>query len=63
MGFDEEMDWLEEIVGWQFEWSALHGIAEVKTPLLRISSETDVTMERLTVRYMGAEYPHNEPSG
>src|SRR5262249_12654119 len=33
-GLGEEMDWLLEILSWPAQWSALHGIAEIKTPLL-----------------------------
>ena len=33
-GFADEMDWLEEVLSWPVEWSALHGIAEIKTPIL-----------------------------
>lgn len=42
-GFDREMDWLREILSWPMEWSALHGIAEIKTPILKCSMSTDAT--------------------
>ena len=42
-GYREEMDWLVEILGWPVEWSALHGIAEVRTPILKVSTRTDAT--------------------
>jgi SAM-dependent methyltransferase len=56
-GFDEEMDWLLEILSWPVEWSALHGIAEIKTPILKVSSRTDATPIRYTVHYHGKGYP------
>ena len=31
-GFHQEMDWLEEMLSWHVEWSALNGIAEIMTP-------------------------------
>ena len=42
-GFDTEMDWLLEILRWPVEWSALHGIAEIRTPVLKVSTRTDAT--------------------
>ena len=45
--------WLEEILSWPVSWSALHGIAEVKTPVLKASTRTDATGARV----------HRAPSG
>lgn len=56
-GFGEEMDWLLEILSWPVEWSALHGIAEIKTPVLKVSARTDATATKYTVRRHGAAYP------
>ena len=46
-GFGEEMDWLLEVLSWPVEWSALHGIAEIKTPVLKVSTRTDATARTL----------------
>ena len=56
-GFDEEMDWLLQILDWPVEWSALHGIAEIKTPILKVSTRTDATPCKYTVRYRGRSTP------
>jgi hypothetical protein len=56
-GFVDEMNWLSEILSWPVEWSALHGIAEVKTPVLKISTRTDATAHKYTVRRKGVSYP------
>lgn len=56
-GFGEEMDWLLEILSWPLEWSALHGIAEIKTPVLKVSTRTDATATKYTVRRQGPAYP------
>src|SRR5690606_6373845 len=42
-GYQEEMDWLLEMLSWPVEWSALHGIAVIVTPVLKISTNTDAT--------------------
>jgi len=56
-GYADEMSWLSETLSWPVEWSALHGIAEVKTPVLKISTRTDATARKYTVRRKGAPYP------
>ncbi len=57
LGYQEEMRWLEEIHSWPVEWSALHGIAEIKTPVLRCATRTVATASRYTVRFMGTQFP------
>jgi len=55
-GFHLEMSWLEEMLSWPLEWSALDGLAEIKTPVGTISTATDVTGERYQVNYKGDRY-------
>jgi len=56
-GFGHEMDWLMEMLSWPVEWSALHGIAEIKTPVLKVSAQTDATAVRYVVRRKGDDHP------
>lgn len=37
----EVSDWALQALAWPIRWSALHGIAEVKTPLFKICHDTD----------------------
>jgi len=53
----EEFKWIMEMLSWPVEWSALHGIARIKTPLFEISTRTDHTNEKYTVRREGSLYP------
>ena len=62
-GFNEEMQWLREILNWPAEWSALHAIAEIKTPLLKVSARTDATARKYTVRRIGEAYPEEGAQG
>ncbi len=62
-GYDDEMDWLSEILSWPVEWSALHGIALVKTPVLTISTRTDATAGKYQVRWPGLRYPEAGAQG
>jgi hypothetical protein len=52
-GFREEMDWMEEMLSWPVEWTALNGLAEITTPVGKTSTVTDVTAERYRVSYKG----------
>ena len=52
-GLGTEMDWLEAMLGWPAEWSALHGIAEVKTGILKIAHRIAYTPFKRVVRYLG----------
>ncbi len=62
-GFESEMGWLSEILSWPAEWSALHGIAEIKTPVVKIATCTDATDDKYTIRYHGSEYPAKGATG
>lgn len=57
IGFGEEMDWLEGILNWPMEWSMLHGIVEVKTPVFKVSMNGVATGEKVGVRVLGDGYP------
>ena len=56
-GFATEMAWLDEILSWPVSWSALHGIAEILTPIGKISTNTDPTLDRHVVRRHGEAVP------
>lgn len=61
--FGKWMDLADEILSWPIEWSALHGIAEIKTPILKVSSRTDLTAEKYVVQREGSSYPLEGASG
>ncbi len=63
IGFQTEMDWIEEILDWPVSWSALHGIAEVKTPILKASTRTDATAHEFVVRRAGRRVPDEAATG
>lgn len=63
IGLDQEMQWLEEMLDWPVQWSALHGIAEIRTPILKISTRTDATGDLVEVNKPGYSYPSEGASG
>jgi uncharacterized protein len=63
LGYADEADWIDELLRWPAEWSALHGIAEVKTPILKLVAPTDSTDRTAIVRWPGETYPRDGASG
>lgn len=55
--------WLMTLLDQPMEWSAWHGIGQVKTPLWTISMTTDGTDRRLVVRRPGASWPAGAKAG
>jgi SAM-dependent methyltransferase len=63
VGEPGRLGWIEEILSWPVEWTALHGIAEIKTPVLKVVTRTDATAERYVVRRPGASWPREGSTG
>ena len=55
--------WLDEMLRWPVEWSALHGIAEIKTPVVKVAVRTDPTPGKYVVRYLGSVVPDEAAHG
>jgi hypothetical protein len=63
MGYHREWEELLEILSWSVEWSALHGIAEIRTPLVKVSTRTDYTRSERLIRLRGSSSPSEGASG
>jgi SAM-dependent methyltransferase len=63
LGYRKEIIWTKEMLSWPIEWSALHGIAQIVTPVFRISTRTDLTARKYTVRYHGSSLPYEGANG
>ncbi|HYW72194.1 MAG TPA: hypothetical protein VE961_14255, partial [Pyrinomonadaceae bacterium] len=62
-GFREAMDDLETLLSWPMEWSRLHGIAELKLPILKLVANTDATAQAYRVQILSDNYPDEGVSG
>ena len=62
-GYGEEMDWMLEVLDWPVQWSTLHGIAEIKTPVLKVSARSDATAVEYVVRWLGHSRPREGARG
>jgi len=60
---DSCAEWTRELLSWPVQYSALHGIAEVIWPVVKVVTNTDYTAKRRDVRLMGTQYPVDAPSG
>jgi len=63
MGVANALDDLIEILSWPVEWSSLHAIAEIKTPILKMITATDAFAYKHTVRRRGDRYPDEGATG
>jgi uncharacterized protein len=50
-------DHLTEMLSWPMEWSALHGIFEVRTPILKLCGATVFTSKLHSLKWTGRVYP------
>jgi hypothetical protein len=62
-GFGQEANWLKQILSWPVEWSSLHGIAELKTPILKACTQTDAIAEKHSLHWLGSAYPEEGATG
>jgi len=63
LGYEEEYDWLSNILSWPAEWSAMHGIAELKTPILKLCTPTDATSGKYVILWKGSTMPKEAAKG
>ena len=63
LGYDTEIDLMYELLSWPVEWSALHGIAEIRTPINKVSTRTDMTPHKYAVQKESHTYPEDGMSG
>jgi len=63
LGYGQEMEWANRLLTWPVKWSALHGIAEIHTPILKLITVTDFTRHRYSISVQGTDYPSEGPRG
>lgn len=60
---DELFNSWYEILSWPVEWSALHGIAEIKSPIFKMIYNTDPTGEKYVLQLESDTYPEDGLNG
>jgi uncharacterized protein len=59
----EAAEWLAAILSWPVEWSSLHGIAEIKTGVVKIIHHTRYTAAKRIILYHGSALPADAATG
>ena len=62
-GFCAPMATVKEMLQWPVEWDALHGIAEIRTPVVKLKTRTDAPPDRYVVWRAGKTYPAEGATG
>lgn len=62
-GYAAEIGWLYEMLDWPLRWSALHGIAEIRAPVLKIATHTDRSAAARTLDWLGRTMPDEAAHG
>lgn len=55
--------WHHDLLSFPTLYTSLHGIAEITTPILRMSVASDALAEKVTVRHLGTGYPAEAAQG
>ena len=55
--FAQEMADLENILSWPMAWSSLHGIAEIRMPVLKATADTDALAQKIEIEWSGTIVP------
>lgn len=63
LGFLEEVDLLEGILQSPADWSTLHGIAELKCPILKFAYDTDAVSSKRSILFLGSRIPEFSSPG
>lgn len=63
LGYEREMEWLVAILSWPLLWTALHGIAEMKSPVIKIIHATDVSHRKVELALEGSLFPEQGATG
>jgi uncharacterized protein len=59
----EALSSAKEMLSWPMAWSAINGIAEIKTPIMKVSYNTDRVTQPRYLQYLGERYPEAATSG
>jgi hypothetical protein len=54
---EQEGAWMDAVLSWPVKYTSLHGIAEITSPVLRLTVPTDALAQRHEIRHIGTGYP------
>lgn len=59
----EPLEWAQEMLSWPVRYSALHGVAIITWPVVRVVTNTDYTAHARDIALDGLRYPAEGPRG
>jgi radical SAM protein with 4Fe4S-binding SPASM domain len=62
-GYADEIAWLRECLSWAVVWSELHGVTEIKTPVLKACFESGSSIRPLQIRRAGTAIVEGATTG
>jgi hypothetical protein len=62
-GYDKNMQTVQELLSMPIEWSALHGMSYIVTPIFKIESNSVTCHPKYTVQLNGKHYPEESATG
>ena len=62
-GFAEEINWLSEVLSWPVEWTAKSGIAEFRTPVIKVIHNAPFVPVERRMRWQGELLPMEAAQG
>jgi len=63
LGYAQEAAWLEALLSMPMEWSSLHGVAMVVTPILKLVYASDPLPKKATFRLQSHAFPEHSARG
>ena len=63
IGFKREAVWSKELVAMPMEWTSLHGVAVLVTPIFKMVYNTDPLHSKATLHLLSDNYPEHGASG
>lgn len=63
IGYERDWQQLMEILSWPVEWNSLHGIAQIITPVCKVTTASDALPLKRTVRLVNNFIPEDAGSG
>ncbi len=62
-GYATEVGWLRECLSWAAEWSELHGVTEIKTPVFKLAIQTESNMISRQIKRHGTTRTEGAAAG
>jgi 2-polyprenyl-3-methyl-5-hydroxy-6-metoxy-1,4-benzoquinol methylase len=63
LGYPDEVAWMNEMLNWPIEWNSLHGIVEIRTPIMKVMANSDSRDKKHVLQLAGGGFPSEGARG